>query len=141
MPCEVEMKRYIFKNLSRREREILNIVYELGEANVSDVCGRMEDAPGYDTVRITLGILAKKGYLTHRRENRKYIYTPTVTRTRASRSAAKNLMRTFFNDSPKKAIMAMIDMTSSKMTREELDEIALYIEKERKKGRGKEKKA
>lgn len=135
------MKRYIFKNLSRREREILNIVYELGEANVSDVCGRMEDAPGYDTVRITLGILAKKGYLTHRRENRKYIYTPTVTRTRASRSAAKNLMRTFFNDSPKKAIMAMIDMSSSKMTREELDEIALYIEKERKKGRGKEKKA
>ena len=134
------MKKNIFKDLSRREREILDIVYELGEANVSDVCGRMEDNPGYDSVRITLGILAKKGHLNHRRENRKYIYTPTVPRTRASRSAAMSMMRTFFNDSPKKAIMAMIDMSSTKMTREELEEIASYIERERKKGGGKEKK-
>jgi predicted transcriptional regulator len=133
MPCEVAMKKNIFKDLSRREREIINIVYELGEANVSDVCGRMEDDPGYDSVRITLGILTKKGHLTYRRENRKYIYMPTVPHKRASRSAAKNMMRTFFDDSPKRAIMAMIDMSSSKMTREELDEIASYVEKERKK--------
>lgn len=135
------MKKNIFKNLSRREREILNIVYELGEANVSDVCGRMEDDPGYDSVRITLGILAKKGYLAHRREKRKYIYMPTVSSARASRLEAKSMMRTFFNGSPKKAIMAMIDMSSSEMTREELDEIASYIEKERRKGGGKERKA
>ncbi len=135
------MKKNIFMDLSRREREILNIVYELGEANVSDVCGRMEDDPGYDSVRITLGILAKKGYLAHRRERRKYIYTPTVHRTRASRSAAKSMMRTFFNDSPKKAIMAMIDMSSSEMTGEELDEIASYIEEERKKSGGKGNKS
>ena len=132
------MKKNMFKDLSRREREIMDIVYELGEANVSDVCGRMEDDPGYDSVRITLGILAKKGYLAHRRENRKYIYTPVVPRKRASQSAAKNLMRTFFNDSPKKAIMAMIDMSSSAMTLEELNEIASYIEEERRKGGGKE---
>lgn len=125
------MKKNIFKDLSRREREIIDIVYELGEANVSDVCDRMEDDPGYDSVRITLGILTKKGYLTHRRENRKYIYMPTVSRKRASRSAAKSMLRTFFNDSPKQAIMAMIDMSSSKITQEELDEIASYIERER----------
>jgi predicted transcriptional regulator len=135
------MKKNIFKDLSRREREIMDIVYELGEANVSDVCDSMEDDPGYDSVRITLGILAKKGYLAHRREDRKYIYTPVVPRRRASHSAARNLMRTFFNDSPKKAIMAMIDMSSSSMTWEELDEIASYIEKGRKKGGGKEKKS
>jgi BlaI family penicillinase repressor len=134
------MKKSIFKDLSRREREILNIVYELGEASVSDVCSRMESNPGYDSVRITLGILARKGYLSYRRESRKYIYTPTVTHTRASRSAAISMMRTFFNNSPKKAIMAMIDMSSSNMTREELKEIASYIEKERKRGGGKEKK-
>ncbi|UCF05334.1 MAG: BlaI/MecI/CopY family transcriptional regulator [bacterium] len=134
------MKKNIFRNLSRREREIMDIVYELGEANVYDVCDRMEDDPGYDSVRITLGILAKKGCVSYRRENRKYIYTPIVPRKRASQSAAKNLMRTFFNDSPKKAIMAMIDMSSSAMTSEELDEIASYIEKERKKSGGKEKK-
>ena len=127
------MKKNIFKDLSRREREIMDIVFELGEANVSDVCERMEDDPGYDSVRITLGILAKKGHLTFRRESRKYIYMPTVSRNRASRSAAKNMMRTFFNDSPKKAILAMIDMSSSKMTQKELDEIASYIEKEKKK--------
>jgi predicted transcriptional regulator len=125
------MKKNIFKNLSRREREIMNIVYELGEANVSDVCERMEDDARYDSVRITLGILAKKGYVTHRRENRKYIYIPTVPHKRASHSAAKNLLRTFFNDSPKQAIMAMIDMSSSKMTKKELEEIASFIEKER----------
>jgi predicted transcriptional regulator len=140
-PCEEEMKKNIFNDLSRREREIMNIVYELGEANVSDVCGRMEDDPGYDSVRITLGILTKKGYLTHRRESRKYIYMPTVPHKRASHSAAKNMMRTFYNGSPKKAIMAMIDMSSSKMTPEELDEIASYIEEERRKGGDREKKS
>ncbi|UCG52657.1 MAG: BlaI/MecI/CopY family transcriptional regulator [Candidatus Latescibacterota bacterium] len=127
------MKKNIFNDLSRREREIMNIIYELGEANVSDVCEKMEDKPGYNSVRITLGILAKKGYLTHRRENRKYIYVPTVPLKRASRSAAKNMLRTFFHNSPKQAIMAMIDISSTKMTREELDDIASYIEKERKK--------
>jgi predicted transcriptional regulator len=128
----------MFTDLSRREREIINIVYQLGEANVSDVCDRMEDNPGYDSVRITLGILVKKGYLTHRREKRKYIYMPTVSRKRASRSAAKNMLRTFFDDSPKQAIMAMIDMSSSKMTQEELDEIASYIEREKEKIREEE---
>lgn len=133
------MKNNLFKELSRREREIMNIVYELGEANVSDVCERIIGEPGYDSVRITLGILAKKGYLTFRRENRKYIYMPTVPRSRASRSAVEDVTRTFFGDSPKKAIMAMIDMSSSDMTLEELDELARYIEEERKKGSEKEK--
>jgi len=96
------------------------------------VCERMEDRPPYDAVRITLGILAKKKHLTYRREGRRYIYMPTVARGRASRSAAKTMVRTFFNDSPKNAIMAMIDMSSSDMTREELDEIATYIKQERK---------
>jgi predicted transcriptional regulator len=133
------MNKNIFNDLSRREREIMNIVYEIGEANVSDVCERMEDDPGYDSVRITLGILTRKGFLTHRRENRKYIYMPTVPHKRASRSAAKNMLRTFFNDSPKQAIMAMIDMSSSKMTKKELDEIASFIQKERERSKEEEK--
>lgn len=118
--------------LSRREREIMNIVYELGEAGVAEVADRMEDNPGYDSVRITLGILTKKGHLTHRKDNRRYIYAPTVGREKASRSAVKGLLKTFFGGSPKKAILTMLDMSSSRLTKQELDEIAGWLEKEKK---------
>ncbi len=118
-------------HLSRREREIMDIVYELGEANVSEVSDRMDDDPGYDSVRITLGILTKKGHLKHRTESRRYIYAPTVAREKASRSAVSNLMRTFFSGSPKKAILTMLDMSSSRLTKKELDEIAEWLEKEK----------
>jgi BlaI family penicillinase repressor len=127
------MSKDEFKGLSRREREVMNAVYELGEASVSDVCGRLNDEEHYDSIRITLGILVKKGHLSSRREGKKYMYMPIVPRRRASRSAAKNMVRTFFGNSPKNAIMAMIDMTSSEMTPEELAEIASYIEREREK--------
>ncbi len=110
----------------------MDLVYQLGEASVLDVASRLEDSPSYDSVRITLGILAKKGFLTHRREQRRYIYAPTVPRERASRSAVRSLLKTFFGGSPKKAILAMLDMSSSKLTKEELDEIAAWVEKEKK---------
>ena len=125
------MKNNPFLNLSRREREIMDIIYELGEANVADVSSRMVEDPGYNSVRITLGILTKKGFLQYRGENRKYIYSPTVPKKRASESVAGNMVRTFFNNSPKAAIMAMIDMSTSRMTSDELDEIAGYLENEK----------
>ena len=126
------MAKNAHTHLSRREREIMDIVYQLGEASVSDVASRMDDDPGYDSVRITLGILTKKGHLKHRREKRRYIYAPTVPREKASRSAFLNLLRTFFGGSPKKAILSMLDMSSSRLSEEELDEIADWLEKEKK---------
>lgn len=126
------MKKRLPTYLSRREREIMDIVYRLGEARVSDVVNRMEDDPGYDSVRVTLGILAKKGHLRHRREGRRYVYSPTVPRDQASRSAVRNLLRTFFGGSPSRAILTMLDESSTHLSREELTEIAAWLEKDKK---------
>ncbi|NIR45621.1 MAG: BlaI/MecI/CopY family transcriptional regulator [Gemmatimonadetes bacterium] len=115
--------------LSRRERQIMNIVYRLGEASVADVVDRMDGDPGYDSVRVTLGILEKKGHVEHRQEGRRYIYSPTVPHEKASRSAARSLIHTFFRGSPSRAILTLLGM--SKLSREELDEIARVIEEEK----------
>ena len=119
-------------HLSRREREIMDIVYALGEASVSDVVRRMSDEPSYNSVRVTLGILARKGHLEHHSDGRRYIYSPTLPREKASQSAVTNLLKTFFEGSPSRAILTMLDMSSGRLTDEELDEIARMIEKGKK---------
>jgi predicted transcriptional regulator len=127
------MKKPLFKNLSRREREIMNVVYKLGEASVSEVVDRIPDEPGYDTIRVTLGILTRKGFLKRRKQDRRYIYKPIVPREKASRTAVSNLLETFFAGSPSKAVLAMLDESSAKISKRELDEIAAWVERERKK--------
>jgi predicted transcriptional regulator len=116
--------------LSRREREIMEILYRLGEASAADVVGRMDPDPGYDSVRVTLGILEKKGHVKHRQDGRRYVYTPKVPHETASRSAIRNVLHTFFRGSPSRAILALLGM--SRLSREELDVIAKWIEEERK---------
>lgn len=115
--------------LSRREREIMDILYRLGEAGAAEVAARMHENPGYDSVRVTLGILAKKGHVGRRLEGRRYLYAPTVPHEEASVSAVKNMLRTFFHGSPSRAILALLDQ--SKLSKDELDEIATWIEEER----------
>lgn len=117
--------------LSRREREIMEIVYRLGEAGVSDVTAALPDRPSYDTVRVTLGILEKKGHVKHRRDGRRYVYRPTVSAERASRAAVRSLLRTFYRGKPSAAILTMLDESSARLSQEELDEIAQWIERER----------
>jgi len=126
------MARPLRKHLSRREGEIMDIVYRLGEGTVSDVAGLMRDDPSYDTVRVTLGILSRKGHLRHRREGRRYVYSPTVPHEKATRSALQGVVRTFFGGSPSKAILTMLDASAEQLTAEELALIAKTIEKERK---------
>jgi predicted transcriptional regulator len=116
--------------LSRREREIMEILYRLGEASAAAVVGRMDPDPGYDSVRVTLGILEKKGHVKHRQDGRRYVYTPKVPHETASRSAIRNVLHTFFRGSPSRAILALLGM--SRLSREELDVIAKWIEEERK---------
>ncbi len=118
-------------DLSRREREIMDIVYRLGEAGANDVASKMRDDPGYDSVRVTLGILEKKGHLKHRQDGRRYVYIPTVPHKKATQSAFRNLLQTFFRGSPSKAVLSLLDMSSRRLSRRELDEIAEWIEKER----------
>ena len=126
------MKKEMNRYLSRREHQIMDILYERGEASVSDVSERVGDETSYDSVRITLGILAKKGYVSYHRDHRRYIYTPTVPRDAASRSAVSKLIKTFFQGSPSKAILTMLDVSAERLSKAELDRITEWLEKEKK---------
>ena len=119
--------------LSRRERQILDAVYALGEAGVSDVVRVLPDQPAYNTVRVMLGILEKKGFVSHRQEGPRYVYRPTIAREKAQQSAMKHVLKTFFQGSPSAAILALLGQGGAKLSRQELDDIAQAIAQARKK--------
>lgn len=107
----------------------MDALYRLGEGAVADVTRGMPGEPSHDSVRVTLGILDKKGWVTHRREGARNVYVPTVPATRARTLAAKHLTRTFFEGKPSRAILALLDMSSDQLTPQEIEEIAARIEK------------
>lgn len=115
--------------LSRRERQIMEILYQHGKASASEVRELMESAPGYSAVRAMLRVLEEKGHVKHQAEGLKYVYVPTVTREKAKRSAVKHVLDTFFNGSPEQIVAALLDVSSTRLTREELDRMAEMIEK------------
>jgi predicted transcriptional regulator len=118
--------------LSRRERQIMDVLYRLGEAAAADIVPQLPDRPAYNSVRVTLGILERKGWVSHRQDGPRYVYRPTVPAERAGRSAAKHLLRTFFDGSPSRAILALLDGEAGRLSPGELDEIARMIERARK---------
>jgi len=121
--------------LSRRERQILEILYQRGKASVSEVLEGMADAPSYSAVRTLLRVLEEKGHVRHRAEGLKYVYTPTVTREKAKRNAVKHLLHTYFGGSPEQIVAALLDVSSSDLTREELDRMTEMIEKAKREGK------
>lgn len=121
--------------LSRRERQIMEILYKRGKANATEVREGMEDAPSYSAVRAMLRVLEEKGHLRHESEGLKYIYTPIVNRDKAKRSALKQLVDTFFRDSPEQVVAALLDVASRRLTNEELDRMAHMIEAAKTEGR------
>jgi predicted transcriptional regulator len=125
------MGKSLHADLSRREREIMDAIYQLGEASVAEIARRMGDEPGYDSVRVTLGILEKKGHVAHREEGRRYVYRPRVPHARATKTALRDVLKTFFGGSPSKAILTLLDMSAARLSPEELDAIATWIEKEK----------
>lgn len=122
-------------NLSRRERQIMDILYRRGRASASEIHAAMPDPPSYSAVRATLRILEEKGHVRHEEEGLHYVYVPTLAREKATRSALKHLLDTFFDGSPEKAVVALLDASASELSQEELDRIAALIEKARKEGR------
>ena len=114
--------------LSRRESQIMDVIYRLKEGTVSDVVSMMPDEPGYNTVRVTLGILEKKGFVRHRQDGQRYVYSPTVPVERARRSVMSHILRTFFQGSTSQAILALLDTSSGTLTQADLDEISRWIE-------------
>lgn len=121
--------------LGRREREILEIVFQLEEASVADVIGRMASPPAYDSVRTMLRLLERKGFVKHRQDGTKYVYRPTQRKSSASRSALSHLMATFFENSVADTVAAALDLKSDDLSREELDKLQELIDKARKEGR------
>ncbi len=123
-------------DLSRRERQIMDIVYRLGRATVSDVLERLPDPPSYSAVRALMRILEEKGHLHHEQEGPRYVYMPTVPREKAKESALKNVLRTFFGGSTEAAVAALLDLKGDEVAPEELDRISRMIENARKREQG-----
>jgi BlaI family penicillinase repressor len=121
--------------LSRRERQILDILYQRGKASAAEVLAALPEPPGYSAVRAMLRVLEEKGHIRHEEQGLKYVFLPTVPRERAKRSAVKHLLDTFFNGSAEQAVAALLDASASSLTREELDRMAGLIEKAREEGK------
>ncbi|SPF39964.1 Transcriptional repressor, CopY family [Candidatus Sulfopaludibacter sp. SbA4] len=115
--------------LSRRERQIMEILYQRGKASASEVREAMESAPGYSAVRAMLRVLEDKGHAKHQAEGLKYVYVPTVPRDKAKKSAVKHLLDTFFAGSPEQIVAALLDVSATRLTREELDRMGEMIER------------
>lgn len=122
-------------DLGRRERQIMDAIFQLGEASVAEVRRRLADPPSYSAVRTMIRLLEKKGLLKHRREGVKYVYRPTQPREKASRFAIAHLMKTFFAGSASDAVAALLDVASEDITDEDLERMARLIENARREGR------
>ena len=122
-------------DLSRRERQIMDALHELGdEASAEDIRQKLPDPPSYSAVRAMLAKLEAKGAIRHREEGLRYVYSPTTRRSAARRSAMERLVRVFFGGSPGEAVNALLD--AEKWDLEELEEMSRRIER-LKKERGK----
>lgn len=123
------------QTLSRREREIMDIFYRDGALTASDVVERLPGKPSNSTVRTLLRILESKGHIKHEQKGMHYVYSPTVHRDRARRSALKHLVTTFFDDSPETVVSTLLDEKTLHVSDEQLDSMAEMIEKARKEGK------
>jgi predicted transcriptional regulator len=123
------------KNLSRRERQIMDIIYEHGEASAAQVLNRLPNPPSYSAVRALLRILEEKGHLSHRQEGPRYMFTPTVPRKTARENALKDLLKTFFNNSAEEAVAALLDLSEDPLSDEDYRRILELIEEAREEGR------
>jgi predicted transcriptional regulator len=113
--------------LTKRERQIMDVLYKLGRATAAEIMERVVGAPGYSTVRTQLRVLESKGHVRHEEQGLRYIYVPTVPRHSARRSALKHLVDTFFDGSSAKAVAALLGGEAARVSDEELDRIAKLV--------------
>lgn len=121
--------------LSRREREMMNILFARSRASASEVMDAMADPPSYSAVRATLRILEQKGHVKHQHDGTRYVYTPTQNRDKVRLSALDQLLTTFFDGSAANVVATLIERQKDKMTDDELDQLSTLIEQARKEGR------
>jgi BlaI family transcriptional regulator, penicillinase repressor len=128
------LNRSTHENLTRRERQIMDVIYRRGEASAAEVQEGLPDPPSYSAVRAMLRKLEEKGHVEHFEQGARYIYWPTVARYSAQGSALRRLVRTFFDDSPARMVAALVDMKGDELTEDELERISEVIANARKKG-------
>lgn len=123
------------KNLSRRERQIMDIIYELGEASVAQVLEKLPSPPSYSAARALLRILEEKDHLSHRQNGPRYMFVPTVPHSTAKENALKHLLQTFFENSTEKAVAALLDLSEDQLSAEDYHRLLEMIEQAQKEGR------
>ncbi len=129
------MNKNSLLQLSRRERQIMDIIYQHGEASVAEVLENMSDPPSYSAVRAMVRILEEKGHLKHRVDGTKFIFKPTLPAENAKRSVLSHLVQTYFDGSVEQVVAALLDSSSTELSGLELDRLSQLIQEARKEGR------
>lgn len=120
--------------LSRREKQIMDILYRRGRASAAEVQQEMPEAPGYSAVRAMLRVLEEKKHIRHEEKDLRYVYVPVVPREKARRSAVAHLLETFFDGSAEQAVATLLDVSARDLSQEDFDRLSNLIEKARKEG-------
>ena len=128
-------KNQQINHLSRREQQIMDIVYSLGKTTAAEVVENLSDPPSYSAVRALLRILEEKGHLRHEQIGQKYIYLPTLEREQVKHSALRRVLQTFFGGSAEEAVAALLDLSQEQLTDEELKRMEKLIKQARQEGR------
>jgi predicted transcriptional regulator len=121
--------------LSRRERQIMDVLYRLGKGTAAEVHEAIPDPPSYSAVRAMLRILEEKQHIRHEAQDLRYVFMPVIPREKARRSAVRHLLETFFEGCPDEAVATLLDISARNLSAEELDRLAALVEKARKEGR------
>jgi BlaI family transcriptional regulator, penicillinase repressor len=123
------------RDLSRRERQIMDLLFRVGRATAAEVMEGLHDAPSYSAVRALLRILEQKGHIRHEEEGRAYVYMPLQRRDSARQSALSHLLKTFFDNSAEQAVAALLAIKGEKMSEAELERMSKLIDAAKKEGR------
>jgi predicted transcriptional regulator len=126
---------FLQHKLSRRERQIMDVLYRKGRATAAEIMDQMPDAPGNSAVRAMLRTLEEKKHIRHEAEDLRYVYMPVVPREKARRSAVTHLVDTFFDGSTEQAVATLLNVSARDLKPEDLDRLAALIEQARKEGR------
>ncbi|MBV9266414.1 MAG: BlaI/MecI/CopY family transcriptional regulator [Acidobacteriaceae bacterium] len=121
--------------LSRRERQIMDVLYRMGRATAAEVHKEIPDPPSYSAVRAMLRVLEEKKHIRHEEKDLRYVFIPVVPREKARRSAVLHLLDTFFDGSTEEAVATLLDVSSRRLSEKEFDRLAKVIEEARKEGR------
>jgi BlaI family penicillinase repressor len=124
----------LHNRLSRRERQIMDILYRDGKATAAEVQERLPESPSYSAVRALLRILEEKGFVRHEENGQRYVFRPKVPRETAKKSALRHMLNTFFSGSPEQAMTALLDESASRMSDQELERLQRLIEQARQNG-------